>query len=95
MLTLPKNFRPVTRNAHCFIWPDYSWTNFLVVAIFISVLECPNKDFLKNLTSCEQLLKMAEAGAEVEELTPCVMVHMSPSAIVEETEYQEFISRFV
>lgn len=56
----------------------------------VVILECPHIDFLPSLTSSDQLLKLS--CEEKDE--PCLIVHMSPSHIVEMPEYQEFMNRF-
>ena len=55
----------------------------------ISVLECPDNDFLDSLTTSQPLLKLA--GHEKDE--PQVIVHMTPSHVIETPAYQEFIKR--
>ena len=62
-----------------------------ILILIISVLECPHIDFLPSLTSSDQLLKLS--CEEKDE--PCLIVHMSPSHIVEMPEYQEFMNRSV
>ena len=57
----------------------------------IVILECPSQEYLESLFSSERLKKLSDAG----EVEPQLIIHMTPSDIVDREDYQRFMKRFV
>ena len=58
-------------------------------SVFI-IIECPTAEFISSLVSNEQLRKYWEEGPCT---TPVVIVHLTPMAVFQNKEYEDWMKR--
>ena len=63
--------------------------------LHVVVVECPTFQYLDSLVSNSHLLKYTSSQISEDELEPCLIVHLTPAAVMASDAYQSWMSQSV